>query len=87
MQLVAVAFQIQSLSQFGGVSATHLDSTMVPFVRKSFSKHFKDGLNQFKPRWKVEVPKQLAFKDKEFTKWKYRKIYKYAMAMIEKECH
>ena len=43
-QLVAVIFQIQSLQQFGGVSATHLDWTMVPYVRKSFWKHFKDGL-------------------------------------------
>lgn len=42
-QLVAVIFQLQSLQQFGGVSATHLDWTMVPYVRKSFYKHFKDG--------------------------------------------
>ena len=38
-QLVAVIFQLQSLQQFGGVSATHLDWTMVPYVRKSFWKH------------------------------------------------
>ena len=44
MQLVAVIFQLQSLQQFGGVAATHLDWTMVPYVRKSFLKHFKDGL-------------------------------------------
>lgn len=44
MQLVAVIFQLQSLQQFGGVSATHLDWTMVPYVRKSFYKHYKDGL-------------------------------------------
>lgn len=43
-QLVAVIFQLQSLQQFGGVSATHLDWTMVPYVRKSFRKHFKDGI-------------------------------------------
>ena len=43
-QLVAVIFQIQSLQQFGGVSATHLDWTMVPYVRKSFRKHFIDGM-------------------------------------------
>ena len=42
-QLVAVIFQLQSLQQFGGVSATHLDWTMVPYVRKSFYKHYKDG--------------------------------------------
>ena len=27
-----------------GVSATHLDWTMVPYVRKSFYKHYKDGM-------------------------------------------
>lgn len=43
-QLVAVIFQLQSLQQFGGVSATHLDWTMVPYVRKSFAKHYRDGL-------------------------------------------
>lgn len=42
-QLVAVIFQLQSLQQFGGVSATHLDWTMVPYVRKSFRKHWNDG--------------------------------------------
>ena len=42
-QLVAVLFQLQSLQQFGGVSATHLDWTMVPYVRKSFYKHFKNA--------------------------------------------
>lgn len=43
-QLIAVIFQLQSLQQFGGVSATHLDWTMVPYVRKSFYKHYKDGM-------------------------------------------
>jgi ribonucleoside-triphosphate reductase len=44
-QLVAVIFQLQSLQQFGGVSASHIDWTMVPYVRKSFYKHFLDGVN------------------------------------------
>ena len=44
MQLVAVIFQLQSLQQFGGVSATHLDWTMVPYVRLSFWKHYWDGM-------------------------------------------
>ncbi|MCM1315875.1 MAG: ATP cone domain-containing protein [Muribaculaceae bacterium] len=43
-QLLAVIFQLQSLQQFGGVSSTHLDWTMIPYVRKSFYKHLKDGL-------------------------------------------
>ena len=44
-QLVAVLFQLQSLQQFGGVSASHIDWTMVPYVRKSFYKHLKEGLD------------------------------------------
>ena len=44
-QLIAVIFQLQSLQQFGGVSATHLDWTMIPYVRKSFAKHFLDGVD------------------------------------------
>ena len=43
-QLVAVIFQLQSLCQFGGVSASHIDWTMVPYVRKSFWKHYNDGI-------------------------------------------
>ena len=39
-QLVAVLFQLQSLQQFGGVAAGSLDWTMVPYVRKSFLKHY-----------------------------------------------
>ena len=39
-QLVAVLFQVQSLQQFGGVSATHIDWSMAPYVKKSFMKHY-----------------------------------------------
>jgi ribonucleoside-triphosphate reductase len=55
-QLVAVIFQLQSLQQFGGVSATHLDWTMVPYVRKSFTKHMRDGLRycENKSDYKIE---------------------------------
>ena len=42
-QLVAVIFQLQSLQQFRVVSATHLDHTMVPYVRMSFYKHYIVG--------------------------------------------
>ena len=43
-QLVAVVFQLQSLQQFGGVSASHIDWTMVPYVRMSFYKHYMDEM-------------------------------------------
>lgn len=39
-QLIVVIKQLQSLQNFGGVSATHLDHTLVPYVRKSFRKHY-----------------------------------------------
>ncbi len=52
MQLVAVIFQLQSLQQFGGVSATHLDWTMVPYVRKSFYKHYMEGIKWLCQDWR-----------------------------------
>ena len=88
-QLVAVIFQIQSLQQFGGVSATHLDWTMVPYVRKSFYKHYKDGLKY--------INKSLNPLYKEFTEKmndttpinEYTdaapKAYQYAMDMTKRE--
>lgn len=43
-QLVAVIFQCQSQVQFGGVASAHIDYDLAPYVRKSFYKHFADGL-------------------------------------------
>ena len=60
-QLVAVIFQLQSLQQFGGVSASHLDWTMVPYVRKSFTKHLRDGMGY--------VEQKSEYKLNRFNKW------------------
>jgi ribonucleoside-triphosphate reductase len=87
LQLVAVIFQLQSLVQFGGVSAATLDSTLVPYIRKSFSKYFVDEMKDRKPKWKKEVPKELSFNDPEFNRRKYRKIYNAAMRLLVKETH
>ena len=85
-QLVAVIFQIQSLQQFGGVSATHLDWTMVPYVRKSFSKHFKDGIKYLQPEYDHDrVPKELSFDDLEANDPRNSKAFQYAMDMTERE--
>ena len=87
-QLVAVIFQLQSLQQFGGVSATHLDWTMVPYVRKSFAKHFKDGIRYFQPDIDpANIPKELSFNDSKAKDPCYEKAYKYAMEMTEKEIY
>ena len=89
-QLVAVIFQLQSLQQFGGVSATHLDWTMVPYVRKSFAKHFKDGIKYCCPDSRYDLntlPKELRFDDLEANESYNAPAYHYAMDMTEKEVH
>ena len=91
-QLVAVIFQLQSLQQFGGVSATHLDWTMVPYVRKSFYKHYCDGLKYIESK-KANKEIKLAI-NKEESKdyginniniYSHKEAYQYAMDMTIKE--
>ena len=86
-QLVAVLFQIQSLQQFGGVSASHIDWTMVPYVRKSFRKHYIDGLkyieNYDNEDYFNHIPKDAGIEDGEYKS--RPKAYAYAMDMTEKE--
>lgn len=85
-QLVAVIFQIQSLQQFGGVAATHLDWTMVPYVRKSFAKHFKDGVKYVQQDYDPNrVPNELSFNDPEANDYRNAKAYQYAMDMTKRE--
>ena len=89
MQLVAVLFQLQSLQQFGGVSATHLDWTMVPYVRKSFYKHYIDGLKYCENFTPVNEPNkpiaELSVEDPWYAPDVYEKAYKFAIDMTEKE--
>ena len=81
-QLVAVLFQLQSLQQFGGVSASHLDWTMVPYVRISFRKHFNEGM-EFIEESDLRCEADLSIED-DFYK-QFPRVYKYAMAKTEKE--
>lgn len=87
-QLLAVIFQLQSLQQFGGVSATHLDWTMIPYVRKSFLKHYKDGikyiLNFSGEDW--DEYKDKSIDSQEFKQYN-KKVYDYAYDMTEKEVY
>ena len=86
-QLLAVIFQLQSLQQFGGVSATHLDWTMVPYVRKSFRKHWNDAL-KYIAFW-PDAADQLETENKSITDYPnyddYKDIYRYALEMTERE--
>lgn len=90
-QLVAVIFQIQSLQQFGGVSATHLDWTMVPYVRKSFYKHYRDGVlyitdcsDMDKDYILEELNNTMSIEDEKYKR--YFKLYSYAYNMTMNEC-
>ena len=98
-QLLAVIFQLQSLQQFGGCAATHLDWTMVPYVRKSFTKHLGIGLRYIEKlsEYKVKrfykwlendsvnhADKTIHFDDTEF-KLRHPDAWDYAMDMTKKE--
>lgn len=85
-QLVAVIFQLQSLQQFGGVSATHLDWTMVPYVRKSFIKHWYDGCKYIEGTVIKGIPPLNSGIDNDYFK-KMPKAYQYALDMTTKECY
>lgn len=69
-QLVAVLFQLQSLQQFGGVSASHLDWTMVPYVRKSFYKHYCDGVKYISKKDYFWIPGSIGDQKITQDKWK-----------------
>ena len=100
-QLVAVIFQLQSLQQFGGVSATHIDWTMIPYVRKSFYKHYVDGLKYVAKDdgymlFNLSNPEEISIKKDSYTgnndkkEWfnstyNNKDAYHYAMDMTTKE--
>ena len=84
-QLVAVIFQLQSLQQFGGVSATHLDWTMVPYVRKSFYKHYKEGVQYIEGReLDYSFHPDLSINEEDYKVYSPA-AYRYAMDMTTKE--
>lgn len=95
-QLVAVIFQLQSLQQFGGVSAGHLDWTMVPYVRKSFYKHWQDAIiyigQLFIPDDADDVFQgmpDLSLQNYPIEQYPYRydRLYSYAIEKTRQEIH
>ena len=96
-QLLAVIFQLQSLQQFGGVSATHLDWTMVPYVRKSFHKHWIDGMEYienslnyresqyYKEHFNKENIPTMSIDDPVYMPDIFPNAYRYAINMTERE--
>lgn len=93
-QLVAVIFQVQSQVQFGGVASCHLDVDLAPYVRKSFYKHYKDGLKYVCGYTDESIEKEMTLKDgissadipiDDIEAYPVEKAHRYAMAMMEKE--
>ena len=85
-QLLAVIFQLQSLQQFGGVAATHIDWTMVPYVRKSFFKHWKTGMKYLDNDDNAED--LIFFEDRSIEDEYYKQnenVYNYALDLTIKE--
>ena len=91
MQVMVVAMQCQSQCMYGGVSEAHLDWTMVPYVRKSFMKHYKNGLEWIEELNSDIIDDFVKSIDIENTSIeddvykKYNKVYKYALKLTTKE--
>ena len=86
MQLVAVIFQLQSLQQFGGVSATHLDWTMVPYIRITFYKAYRDGMKYIAGK---DMPEDLN-EEMSIDDLRYQEneaVYRYAMDMTKRQTY
>lgn len=94
MQLSAVIMQLQSLCQFGGVSYTHFDWSMVPYVRKSFAKHYRDGLKYLEDKTEIDYSiefmldnaKEYSIEESDYYAYS-PKAHKYAIDMTKKEIH
>lgn len=95
-QLVAVAFQLQSQCQFGGVGSVHLDRDLAPFVKRSFYTHITDGIKYLENPDKENIEESayvdfkqvciehnLSIEDDLFNLFPAAK--KYAMDMLERE--
>ena len=63
---------------------------MVPYVRKSFYKHFKDGIKFCQPDKAsiyIEEPENASITASIYTQMEYNLAYNYALEMTEREIH
>ncbi|MGL5649556.1 MAG: anaerobic ribonucleoside-triphosphate reductase [Clostridium sp.] len=89
MQNVAVIFQVQSQTQFGGVGSCCIDFELAPFVKYSLAKHLQKGFIHFewatKEQAKEIVGDKIGIEEGLKLTEKYPRIWKYAMDMLEEE--
>ena len=98
-QLVAVLKQLQSLQQYGGVSATHIDWTLVPYVRMSFTKHLRNGMKYCENKSEYKLNRFIKWLENDLhkdgtvhfddldVKELHPDAWEYAMDMTTKETH
>lgn len=95
-QLVAVIFQANSQTHFGGVGSVEIDKQLIPFVRISFLKHFEDGLKyvdkdelhnykDFCEEYRGYLHKASMIAEANIFKNYSESAYQYALDMLEKE--
>lgn len=79
--------QYRNILAVAGVSATHIDWTMVPYVRKSFYKHFLDGIEFLESNLQLTIDKNnidsISINDNIYRQ--DEKVYKYALKQTIKE--
>ena len=83
-----VYLQVQSQEQFGGVSLTHLDTSMVVYLRKSFYKYYKKYMKNLKHRkFKLDDYENISIDSNVYKNWWNKKVYKYALEDTIEECN
>ena len=95
-QLLAAVSQLPSSQLLGGVSATHLDWTMVPYVKMSFRKHIREWWQDVIGWTKDEAEQmvkqceekygELNYSNEKF-KEDYEAIYNFAFKQTEREIY
>lgn len=79
-----------------GVSATHLDWTMVPYVRKSFCKYYKQGLKYIERLSDEDISRETDLAESldaskipidDRDAYAYDDAHRYAMDMTEREVY
>ena len=86
-QLFVVYFQTQSMVQFGGVAATHLDWTFVPLVKKSFFKYYKKHYERLtEEKLPKEFNNKMSIEDKLYKETN-KQAYKWALEDTKAEAN
>lgn len=91
-QLVAVAMQLQSQCQYGGVASAHIDTDLAPYVAMSFKRHHRDGMKYIYACNDDEIEEAYATLfdnvitiDNQALLCSYSDAYTYAKDMLERE--